>query len=358
MKMIHCADLHLSEDEKEYALSVLDAIVAVTVEEKADLLVFAGDVFNTFHDVEILSGEFRKRVGTLTCDVLVLPGNHDLQGIGANKIDRVDFGNQVIALTQQPFQLIERCGVEFLAIPFQRSLKDYVNWPVPPKAPGKRRVAIAHGTVADMAIYTGGSDEVEDGAMDSNIFTRFQADYVAMGHIHGRRFQSFGSTLIHYPGSARVWRQHEDGPRGVNLVTIDDRVAVEFRELKSSGQYYHYAIPVSLDGKIDIAPAVAEGWGIKDWVSIECLGIVEDQGLVVQAEEALRKQYKSRVRKFNIDHPGLSIAAGIAAHPLAEKFLEIWKGKEPVDPKGREIWLKARELGLIAIKEELESRHD
>jgi len=360
MKMLHCSDLHLSVTEKEYSFSVLREIVEKTIDAKAELLVFAGDVFDSFQDAEALASEFREQVKPLTCEVLLLPGNHDISGSSIAGFSAIDLGPKVIPLTKLPFGIFEKCGVEFLSIPFQRSLKDYVDWPVPPKGAGKHRVLIAHGTVDDMVFCMGQDEQSEkdDGAMDLDVFTRFQADYVAMGHIHGRRFKKSGSLEIHYPGSARVWRQNEVDARGFNLVEINSSVSVQFKELKSAGQFYSYQIPVELDGSIKVLSEVSALWGPNDWVKIECTGIVEDQNTVAQSEELLREEFQPRVRQFDIDHPHLGSVAGIASHPLAKQFLTIWKEKEPAQGQDQKVWLKARELGLMAIKEELDKRND
>jgi hypothetical protein len=51
-RILHAANLHISVSEKEYSLAVLDEIVATAVNTKADALVFAGDLFDSFSDCE------------------------------------------------------------------------------------------------------------------------------------------------------------------------------------------------------------------------------------------------------------------------------------------------------------------
>ena len=89
--------------------------------------------------------------------------------------------------------------MEFLAVPHQEEYAGYDTWAVPPKA-APWRIALAHGIVAGMA-YRGPDAEGGGSALDPDLFARFQVDYAALGHIHGRRHQVLGGLTMAYPGS-------------------------------------------------------------------------------------------------------------------------------------------------------------
>ena len=81
IKLIHCADLHLTEKgNKRYSLSVLEEIVSITLEQKASILIFAGDLFDTFKDAESMRMKFREMILPLdeSCEIYWLPGNHEI----------------------------------------------------------------------------------------------------------------------------------------------------------------------------------------------------------------------------------------------------------------------------------------
>ena len=79
-QIIHCADLHLSMTDREYGLAVLDEILDLA--RGADALIMAGDLFDSFQDLESLRADFRKRMGTLPghCKPIVIAGNHERLG--------------------------------------------------------------------------------------------------------------------------------------------------------------------------------------------------------------------------------------------------------------------------------------
>ena len=196
--------------------------------------------------------------------------------------------------------------------------------------------------------------------MDPDLFARFQIDFAALGHIHDRRAETINGMQLNYPGSARVWRRNETGPRGINCLTLEGEKEVDcqFIPLKASGQYREYTLPLSLEGGLEDLSGTASHWQSADWIRLIFSGIVEDEHAVASLTEELINAYLGRVRKLEIDRGSVSVLPGIASHPLARRFLKAWKAREP-DPAlvhERSVWLKARELALGEIKSILEAR--
>ena len=366
-RILHASDLHLSDTEKDYSLAVFSELIEIANRERVDYLIFCGDLFNTFTDAEKLRGDFRNILGTPSFEFIFLPGNHEDLQRGQGDLTRLDWGAATV-VHASPFELLRRnkggIPVEFLAIPHQENYSDYRNWPVPPKE-AKIRIALAHGVVAGMS-YRGPDEEAGGAALDSDIFLRFQADYAALGHIHGRRSQTIGSMTMAYPGSCRVWRRNESGIRGANLLEITDARISEpsFIPLASAGEYRHYTLPLSLEGEIPDLNRAASRWGKADYVELEFTGLVEDERVVAQRSDALKIRYASQVRHLDIKRDGVSALPGIASHPVVLKFLEAWKQRrpQPASPTGQgpnseyAVWMRARELALHALKAQLERR--
>ena len=371
-RILHAADLHLSEAEKDYGLSVWAELVETARREEAAFLVFCGDLFNTFSDAEALRADFRRILGSPPFELIYLPGNHEDLQRGPKEMGRLDFGAVTLA-GDKPWTLLGRdlsgardregSAVEFLAIPHQEDYAGYGNWKVPPKG-AAFRVVMAHGVVAGMA-YRGPDEESGGTAIDPDLFQRFQADYAALGHIHGRRTQRLGTATLAYPGSSRVWRRGESGPRGAYLVeavaggSTAAGVAREpvFVPLAAAGEYRHYVLPLSLEGEIpDLGPLASE-WRAPDWIELEFTGLVEDESAVVRLEAAIRARYQGKVRRLEVMRDGVSALPGISSHPIAQRFLEKWLERMP-DPGHAEypVWLRARELALGALKTSLEKR--
>jgi hypothetical protein len=302
-------------------------------------------------------------LGSPPFEFLYLPGNHEGIRKGGGDLARLDLGAATL-LPEAPWALFrrERGGVpvEFLAVPHQDAYAGYGSWPIPAKeAPW--RVALAHGLVAGLA-YRGPDDEGGAAALDPDLFQRFRVDYAALGHIHGGRSQTLGTVTFAYPGSSRVWRRNESGPRGAWLVDLPERgplPAPVFVPLPSAGEFREYALPLSLEGEPPDLDSLARGWSRSDFVSLRFTGIVEDETAVAALSERLRGRYAGRVRKLEIERDEVAALPGIAGQPLARRFLEAWEKRVP--PAGtpdaeerRAEWMRARELALSALKGGLE----
>jgi len=132
--ILHCADLHLSVQEKAYSLSVLSEIAGLATRRKAALLLFAGDTFDSFGDAEALRGDFRSRVDPIAgmVTVLLLPGNHgDLQR-EVRKLGSFEFGEARL-LDEEPFGILDLPDLDLMSIPHRKSYADYREWDLPLK---------------------------------------------------------------------------------------------------------------------------------------------------------------------------------------------------------------------------------
>jgi DNA repair exonuclease SbcCD nuclease subunit len=362
-RLLHAADLHLCGDDKEYGLSVFADLIGTAQRERADYLLFCGDLFDTYADAEGLKGEVRNLLGAPPFEFLYLPGNHEGIRRGGGDLSRLDLGAATVLQTAPwGFFRRERGGVpvEFLAVPHQESYAGYGSWQVPPKET-RWRVALAHGLVAGMA-YRGPDDEGGASALDPDLFQRFRVDYAALGHIHGGRKQGIGSVLFAYPGSSRVWRRNESGARGAWLVDLPAEgplPAPAFVPLAAAGEFRHYALPLSLEGEPPDLDSLAKGWGPADFIVLSFTGIVEDENAVAALADRLRARYAGRVRRLEIERDEIASLPGIADQPLVRRFLEAWEKRVPAaDAPGsgelRAEWLRARELALAALKAGLE----
>jgi DNA repair exonuclease SbcCD nuclease subunit len=123
LRIIHAADLHLTtKADKDYGLSVLREIVEIAMRDDCDLLVFSGDVFDTFDCLDQLRAPVREIVGSYQGKTLMIPGNHEDLGRASRDFAAYDLGSLQV-LTAKPFSLqmiMTRSGpLEVLAIPHQ-----------------------------------------------------------------------------------------------------------------------------------------------------------------------------------------------------------------------------------------------
>lgn len=361
----HCSDLHLSAETdrlRAYSLAVLDEILERAAADRTALLLIAGDLFDNFQAAEALRGAVRERFEGFSGDAIYVPGNHEELGRGRGALDRLDFGRLQLARTT-PFEYSVReyqgLPIELLLIPHQSSYGDFREWAVPQRK-AKLRIAVAHGIVSGLA-YTGPDEEGDAGAIDPSLFHTHYVDYAALGHIHARRRETLNDCMFSYPGSARVWRSGESGPRGCIKLEIDPAVgnaSPEFVQLERAGEYRAVPAPLGFDATPADFSDAARAWQPADFVELFFSGLVEDERSLTELETRLSAEYAGRVRELRFNRDEVYPLPGIQSEPLAKRFLEAWEKSAPAEDneRARRAWRRAREVGLAAIREALNAR--
>lgn len=380
LRLFHTADLHLTTraPERNYALAVLDELVYHCRRLQADAWLLCGDIFDTPDDLEALAPEFAERLKELEgLPVLMIPGNHELSGgrdpAGLAGTVAGALAPAVTLVHQTPFSLLRPADldVELLALPFQSGYADFMDWPIPARE-RRWRVGLLHGTVNGMA-YTGDSSEDEHGIIDPHLFSRLELDYAALGHIHKRGENSFNgdgrTCLAHYPGSARVWRRGESGPRCATLAVLDDGggVHIEPVEITEAGQWRTLPVPLGEEGQpLEHADAralvmeLADRFGPRDWVRLELEGFIEARAPAEALQRALERAAEGRFRTFEVGLDRLVEAEELRGHPLVRGFDAQWRRRHDQaladdDEEEADLLLRARRLALEAIRERLEA---
>ena len=337
-----------------YSIEVFEEILQVADQNKIDCLLICGDFFDTFEDAENLRHQIRSLIQNKPYSIYYLPGNHEELKKGKNNLSHFDFG-ELVLLDHLPTKLttltFKSDNIELLSIPHQHDYSAYPQWKVPKKK-CSFRLAMIHGIVSGMT-YSGPDNEEGGGAIDPEMFQFFSVDYAAMGHIHSQEKIKYKDCLIQYPGSARLWRRGENGPKGVLLLTIDNLLQTTFIPLKKAGLYRLFETPLSLTGDTPHFPHAKE-WSIYDYIDIKLSGVIDDESRVKKIEQDLTQKFKSKVRELRINQDNLSILSGISEQPIAKQFLEAWETKRPDNDEELPIWYRCREIGLEQIKNSLD----
>ena len=322
MRFIHTADWHLGRTFHNVSLvddqaHVLDQVVALVKETRADALVVAGDVYDRAvppTDAVRLLGDVLERVVVgLEVPVVMIAGNHDSP-------DRLEFGAPLLSSRglhvrgtlspdAGPVVLHDEDGpVNFFLLPYaepplvrerlgndglrshneaMRALTERILGPVaqgpkldprprqegPPHRAGgsapmeshpnpQRTVLLAHcfaaggeSSESERPLTVGGA-----GTVDPDCFRGFS--YTALGHLH--RPQAFGSR-VRYSGSLLKYSFSE----------ADHRKSVSVVELDASGSVTVEEIPLSPRRDVRIV----EGY-LKELLGAAGLGIgAKDEGL-------------------------------------------------------------------------------
>ncbi len=378
MKFLHAADLHLSVAEREYSLSVFREILQVAQEEQCQWILFCGDLFDSWEELTQLREEVRNALKPYasTFQVFFVPGNHEIRRGSEAKdflksagdlLKKLDLGS-IQVLADSPFMVRKvDPAVELLAVPYSKEPLLVKDWAVPPKQTPYRILA-AHGMVPGV-VYQGEGEE-ELGALDLALFKRFEIDYAALGHLHIPLEDRNGPFPFVYPGSARVWRAGEEGPRSVVIGEIDGKegksakeghslrngpqfppVKVRRRILHSAGRFLPLEVEVTLEGNLQ-EPRVPEDIGKADWIQLNLVGITEDERKTREYAENLKTQLENQVRKVTVDFTKVEWIEGLSSHPLAQRFLSVWEVQyRKAEGEEKEILRYARLHGLQAIQQ-------
>lgn len=251
MRILHTSDWHIGRSFHGHATldalrGVLGALVAQVRERDVDVVIVAGDVFDSAAPAAACYGLLTDTLRGLSdsgATVIVTSGNHDSAARLGFQSALLRDGIHVVTdplSIGTPITVSDDDGpVHFYGIPFlepalvrhlwpeaelrsQRSAIEHAMGLVRDDAAarGDRSVAIAHCFAAGVDATPGVEREIRQGSLDVVPLAAFDGpDYVALGHIHGRQQLS---ERVRYAGAPLHYSFSEgDKPRGSWLVELD-----------------------------------------------------------------------------------------------------------------------------------------
>jgi len=258
MRILHTSDWHIGRSFHGHSTTahlehVLEALVTVVVDQQVDVVVVAGDVFDSAtpaaENFDVLTRVLAKLRATGT-RVVMTSGNHDsATRLGFQSGFAELAGIHIITRHEQAIMPVtiddEHGPVHFYGIPYLepsmlrhrypdatlRTHTDALAFTMDSirtdlASRGGRSVVISHCFAADVADVSGdlaqdsGERDITAGGLDVVPLSTFDGpDYVALGHIHGRTRLSdrarYSGAPLHYSFSEAA------KPRGGWLVSID-----------------------------------------------------------------------------------------------------------------------------------------
>ncbi|WP_338211653.1 metallophosphoesterase family protein [Lactobacillus juensis] len=237
MKFIHFADAHLdspflglsflpSESFKQIQnapMQSLTKIVDLALKEKVDLVLIAGDTFDSFKptpSVQIFFAHEIERLVNAQIQVIMILGNHD------------HMAKEDLLVAESPYFKLLGNGEKVETVSYKT--KNGFEYDVSGFS------YLANHITDDMAAqfpaksnrYTFGIMHAQErtGASAQNVYAPFSLselqnlnyNYFALGHIHLRQVLS-ETPLIVYPGNIQGRHINETGPKGCYLGTIDEQ---------------------------------------------------------------------------------------------------------------------------------------
>ncbi len=361
VKILHFADAHI--DMARYGrrdpetgmpvrvldfLKSLDTIIAAALDEKVDLVIFAGDAYKDRNPTPSFQREWGKRIMRLSragIPTLLLVGNHDLSPSHGRahaldafytlEVPHVYVIDEPVFLTQDD---LEGLPVQIIAIPWlsrsgimakmniqeknveeiygqmEEKISKLVSHWLEQTNPSIPTILAAHASVQG-AVY-GGERLVMLGremTLPLSLLRSPKLDYVALGHIHkAQDLNENGHHPVIYPGSIeRVDFGEAEDDKFFVIANVDKgKTTYEWRELK------------------DIRPFIDLNITLKDTENItgQLLKVLSDAGEIREAIVRLTIEYPRELEP-KIDDSAL--------YKAASEAFEFHLIKHPVETASR-----------------------
>lgn len=242
------------EARPRFAQARIDAIRSigrVAAERDAELVVVAGDVFESNQlDRAVVARAF-DALRDISVPVWLLPGNHD--PLDAASIYRsrefVEGCPENVHVLDRPGIHVVREGVEILAAPWfsKAPVSDLVADVLADAEPteGVVRIVVGHGTVLDIDRHNPARISTADLAA---AMAAGSAQFAVLGDRHST---TQVTDRIWYPGAPEVTSRREDDPGNVLVVDVDaDHVTVDSVRV-GTWTYVHHEAELTSEADVD-----------------------------------------------------------------------------------------------------------
>lgn len=227
LKFVHCADVHLdapfseqsggySETRRKDIRNAFLNIIKRTVEEKAELLLISGDLYEHGYSTRKTMEWLNMVLAGLSIPVVILPGNHDPYLLNSWYKAWEWPSNVHILSPENPDLFLEKECVQLFGVGFSsfKAEKPDLSIVLPPKK-GAFNILMLHGTL-DMDFT-----EQAYNPVTSRELANLQYDYYALGHFHTANSDYPLKNAIN-PGSPEPLSFGEPGAHGAFLVTLTE----------------------------------------------------------------------------------------------------------------------------------------
>ncbi len=328
MKIIQTSDLHLSSKKPE-RIKALENIISTAIEQKADLVLISGDLFDSVEQADILRPDLRNMLSSLPFTIIAIPGNHDM---GSYRAD-LNFGNSIKIMTSQPFEVTDYENTRLISLPYSNQDFNDLVFDLKNSIDKSRiNILMLHCTL-DIP-YLGEEEYGQEERqaylpVNSRVLGDLGFDYILSGHFHSRVVENHitDSTIFIYSGSPVSVTRKEQGRRRVTLLDtnrIRDK-RLSFLELDS---FYYDRIEINFypgkENKLlkDLKSRLASFTGLDVCLEIK-LG-----GFISMSERDLGKEISKVMDSSGFESSRLEIAEeyrdikSVLEDPLYKAFKE------------------------------------
>jgi DNA repair exonuclease SbcCD nuclease subunit len=216
--VLHTSDLHLGGRwHRGDEFTTLRAVLAAAHDVAADVLILAGDIFDTHRAPEHVIETSARMLDDAGARVVILPGNHDPATPEAiyRRSSYADLPDvSILGVTAEDSIEFPALGLEIAGIP-HRTYDDMRPLAPPRARTQRRRIVTAHGHWV-----RGPQDEHRAWLIHDHEIAASDADYVALGHWDVAQPVGDGSVPAFYSGSPEL-------SKTVNIVRISATGSVD-----------------------------------------------------------------------------------------------------------------------------------
>ncbi|MCJ7666062.1 MAG: metallophosphoesterase [Actinobacteria bacterium] len=244
MKIIQTSDLHLSSKKPE-RIKALENIISKAVEEKADVVLVSGDLFDSDEQAGVLRPVLRNMLSSLPFVIIAIPGNHDMESYRSD----LNFGNSIRIMTGNPFEVTEYKDTKLISVPYSNQNFNDLVFDLRNEIDESRiNILMLHCTL-DIP-YLGEEEYGQEERqaylpVSSRVLGDLGFDYIMSGHFHSRVVENHisGKTVFIYSGSPVSVTKKEQGIRRIALLDTGKAKnrRLSFLELDS---FYHDRIDI------------------------------------------------------------------------------------------------------------------
>ncbi|MCX7994767.1 MAG: metallophosphoesterase [candidate division WOR-3 bacterium] len=320
MLILHTADLHLTSKDRS-RIEILEWIINKGNEKKVDMLVIAGDLFDSDTESTILRPEVRRIFEKSRAKIFLLPGNHDAESYGLN----YDYGENVKQLTEKPYTQLTLDDIKIVAVPYQKAKFSECIL----ELAGNIDILIAHGTIYDISILPVLNEE------DTEYMPIYPAEIenfarcILMGHIHSEYIGlTFKNTKVVYAGAPAALNTKCRSPRKVAMIEVDRKkveiVPVEIDIAPYWQRLSYYVFPGNEEKILDRLEQDIRSKFTRDiLLDINITGYIEgDENEFKNRIRQIVAKYKGKFSTISVDYNYIHSWDRLLKNSFVKKFIE------------------------------------
>ena len=199
LKILHTSDLHFlgDDDENNTVENKFPIIVNAAEKLNVDLLILAGDIFDTHRAPVQQVLELIDQINSMNKPCIILPGNHD--GRIFDQVPDEKIGNNLFMIREESGEIfkIPSLDLSIWGKPTYKHTPEFKPLDgIPQRPESKWFIVVAHGLVLDSPHFADRSSLIHYEELQ-----KADCDYIALGHVDVFKEVTQGKSTAYYCGA-------------------------------------------------------------------------------------------------------------------------------------------------------------